>query len=61
VVDFFRDNYGPANRAFATLSEADRAALRAALVELWRGANQSREPGRTVVAAEYLEVLTTRA
>jgi ubiquinone/menaquinone biosynthesis C-methylase UbiE len=61
VVDFFRENYGPAYRAFATLQPADQAALRQALVELWSGANQSGDPDRTIVDAEYLEVLATRA
>lgn len=61
VVDFFRENYGPAHRAFAALSETDQASLRGALADLWRGANESGAPGRTVVNAEYLEVMTTRA
>jgi hypothetical protein len=61
VVDFFRDNYGPANRAFAALSQTDRASLHGALVDLWRRANESGASGRTVVNAEYLEVMTTRA
>jgi len=61
VVDFFRTNYGPANRAFATLPPTDQVSLRNALVDLWSGANQSRESGRTMVDAEYLEVLATRA
>jgi SAM-dependent methyltransferase len=61
VVDFFREHYGPANRAFAALSEADRVALRNALVQLWSGANESRDTTRTVVGAEYLEVFATRA
>jgi SAM-dependent methyltransferase len=61
VVDFFRDNYGPAHRAFSALPQTDQASLRKALVELWSGANQSGEPGRTIVDAEYLEVLATRA
>lgn len=61
VVDFFRENYGPANRAFSTLSGTDQVSLRQALVDLWSGANQSGEPGRTLVDAEYLQVLATRA
>ena len=61
VVDFFRENYGPANRAFAALSQTDQVSLRKALVELWSGANQSGTPGRTTVDAEYLEVVATRA
>ena len=60
VVDFFRENYGP-NRAFGTLPQADQTSLRTALVDLWSGANQSPETGRTIVDAEYLEVLATRA
>jgi SAM-dependent methyltransferase len=61
VVDFFRQNYGPANRAFAGLSQADQASLFTALVDLWSRANESGEPGRTIVKAEYLEVLARRA
>jgi SAM-dependent methyltransferase len=61
VVDFFREYYGPTSRAFAALSDTDQAALRKALVELWSGANQSRDPERTIVASEYLEVVATRA
>src|SRR5262249_6211601 len=59
--DFLRKHYGPTNRAFATLPETDRLALRDALIDLWSGANQSRDAGRTVVSAEYLEVVATRA
>jgi SAM-dependent methyltransferase len=65
VVDFFRAHYGPTNRAFATLveSEADGAAeaLRGALVDLWASHNLARNPDRTVVDAEYLEVVGVRA
>src|SRR5262249_40270310 len=61
VVDFFRDHYGPAHRAFATLAETDCLALREALIDAWSGANQSPDPGRTVVRSEYLEVVATRA
>jgi hypothetical protein len=59
--DAVTDHYGPANRAFAALSAADQAALRDALVSLWSGANQCRDPGRTIVSSEYLEVVATRA
>ena len=52
VVDFFRENYGPANRASGTLPQADQTSLRTALVDLWSGANQSPETGRTIVDAE---------
>jgi SAM-dependent methyltransferase len=60
VVEFFRENYGPTTRAFATLGQADRASLRADLVDLWSSHNQANEPARTIVDAEYLEVLAVR-
>jgi SAM-dependent methyltransferase len=61
VVEFFRENYGPTTRAFATLGEADRPALRADLVDLWASHNQAIESARTIVDAEYLEVVGVRA
>jgi SAM-dependent methyltransferase len=57
VVEFFRQNYGPTTRAFSALGEAERAVLREALVALWTSHNQSDDPKRTVVNAEYLEVV----
>lgn len=59
VVEFFRENYGPTTRAFASLGEADQAALRAELETLWSSYNKSGNPNRTVVDAEYLEVVGT--
>jgi len=61
VVEFFRRYYGPTTRAFASLGEADGKGLREALVDLWASANQGNGSGRTVVNAEYLEVVATRA
>jgi SAM-dependent methyltransferase len=61
VVEFFRENYGPTTRAFATLGPAEADRLRAELIALWGAHNTAREPGRTVVDAEYLEVVGTRA
>jgi SAM-dependent methyltransferase len=61
VVEFFRENFGPTASAFAAIGEPDRAALREALVDLWTSHNQSREASRTVVDAEYLEVVGIRA
>jgi SAM-dependent methyltransferase len=61
VIDLFRQYYGPANRAFASLSQPDQASLFTALVDLWKQANESGDPGRTIVKGEYLEVLATRA
>jgi hypothetical protein len=48
-------------RAFAVLVEAGQAAFRSDLVDLWDAHNVSARPGRTVVDAEYLEVVGTRA
>ena len=61
VIEFFRENYGPTTRAFGTLDGAEQAALRKELVDLWSSHNQSADPGRTIVDAEYLEVVATRA
>ena len=61
VVEFFRRNYGPTTRAFATLGEAEREALRSDLVALWTSHNTAGSPSRTMVDAEYLEVVAVRA
>jgi SAM-dependent methyltransferase len=61
VVEFFREYYGPATRAFAALGEAEQTALRAELVQLWSAHNTATVGGRTTVDAEYLEVVATRA
>jgi ubiquinone/menaquinone biosynthesis C-methylase UbiE len=61
VVEFFRQYYGPATRAFASLPEAEQDTLRADLVALWSSRNQSTDPARTIVDGEYLEVVGIRA
>jgi SAM-dependent methyltransferase len=61
VVEFFRTNYGPTTRAFASLGEAERDALRADLVGLWTSHNKASTPSRTLVDSEYLEVVGVRA
>lgn len=61
VVDFFRRYYGPTTRAFASIGEDEREALRSTLVDLWASHNQSTDPHRTVVDSEYLEVVGRRA
>jgi SAM-dependent methyltransferase len=61
VVDFFRDYYGPANRAFAALTPHYQKALHADLVALWRAQNQSSRANRTAVDAEYLQVVAIRS
>jgi SAM-dependent methyltransferase len=57
VVEFFRQNYGPTTRAFATLGAADQANLRNELVQLWASHNKASGPARTIVDAEYLKVV----
>ena len=42
VVEFFRQYYGSATRAVATLSDAEQAALRGELVQLWSTHNRDR-------------------
>ena len=60
VVEFFRENYGPMGRAFASLDTDRRKALRRDLVELWSAHNQGGSAA-TVVDGEYLEVVAVRA
>src|SRR5215813_488005 len=60
VVDFFRQYYGPTNRAFASLDEDSAKRLRDELEELWSEHNRAGNE-LTVVQAEYLEVIATRA
>ncbi|HWA93113.1 MAG TPA: methyltransferase domain-containing protein [Terracidiphilus sp.] len=59
VVDFFRQNYGPMARAFESLSAEGQQKLRAELIALWSGNNRA-EGRRTIVDAEYLEVIAHR-
>lgn len=62
VVEFWREYYGPTNRAFEALSaEPDKqAALRADLEKLWTGHNRAGS-GATQVQSEYLEVIATKS
>lgn len=59
VVDFFRANYGPMTRAFASLDDGGQQRLHAELTELWACHNRARGE-RTQVEAEYLEVVARR-
>jgi SAM-dependent methyltransferase len=59
VVEFFRLNYGPTNRAFASLDAGDHERLRRELDALWSTHNRA-GADCTTVFAEYLEVLGTR-
>ena len=59
VVEFFRVNYGPMTRAFASLDASGQKVLRSELIRLWSEHNTA--PGNTTkVDAEYLEVVATR-
>ena len=60
VVEFFRANYGPMTRAFASLEGIAQQELRRELVHLWSAHNISSN-GITQVDAEYLEVIAGRA
>jgi SAM-dependent methyltransferase len=60
VVQFFRQYFGPTLVAFSKLPADAQAAYIADLESLWSEHNQASD-GRTVVRAEYLEVIATRA
>jgi SAM-dependent methyltransferase len=60
VVDFFRENYGPMLRAFASLDTPGQAKLRGELVGLWSAHNKAAK-NATSVDAEYLEIIAIRA
>jgi phosphoserine phosphatase len=60
VVEFFREYYGPTNRAFASLDETAARKLREELEELWSAHNRGGDEF-TVVSSEYLEVIATKA
>ncbi|HKS75713.1 MAG TPA: methyltransferase domain-containing protein [Terriglobales bacterium] len=60
VVEFFRQYYGPTNRAFGSLPEDAANGLRTQLESLWSAHNRAGDE-LTVVQAEYLSVIATRA
>jgi len=63
VVQFFRDYFGPTRVAFAKLDAAGQAAYAAEMESLWREHNEAgvsdTRGGRTLIRAEYLEVIAT--
>jgi SAM-dependent methyltransferase len=61
TVEFFRQYYGPTQRAFASLAPDAQEAFRADLVDLQTRHNVSTKPGETDARAEYLEVVGRRA
>jgi len=60
VVEFFRVNYGPMTRAFASLDSNGQKVLRSELVRLWAEHNTA-SGDTTKVDGEYLEVIATRS
>ena len=60
VVEFFRQYYGPMNRAFASLDESSAEKLRAELEALWSENNLGNDE-LTIAKGEYLEVIAIRA
>ena len=60
VVEFFRANYGPMTRAFASIGEEAQQQLRDELTDLWSRHNRATD-GTTRVDAEYLQVVAVRA
>lgn len=60
VVEFFRANYGPMTRAFASIGDPAQQQLRDELTDLWSRHNRATD-GTTKVDAEYLQVIAVRA
>jgi len=60
VVDFFFAYYGPTNRAYASLGDEGKQALRDDLIALWTRNNVATD-GTTKVDSEYIEVAGIRA
>ena len=59
VVEFFRENYGPMTRAFASIGKEAQQKLRDELTDLWFRHNRATD-GTTRVDAEYLQVVAVR-
>jgi ubiquinone/menaquinone biosynthesis C-methylase UbiE len=59
VVEFFRQNYGPMQRAFAVLEPDKQAMLRVDLEEVFSNHNRATD-GTTKLEGEYLEVVAIR-
>jgi SAM-dependent methyltransferase len=60
TVEYFRNYFGPSQKAFASLDEAGQAALRNDLEQLWTKHNRVTD-GSTEVESEYLEVIAVKA
>jgi ubiquinone/menaquinone biosynthesis C-methylase UbiE len=59
VVEFFRQNYGPVQRAFAALNVNGQETLRKDLEQVFSAYNRSKN-GATSLEAEFLEVVAIR-
>lgn len=60
VVEFFRQNYGPTQRAFAALESEKQALLRQDLEQVVSTHNLAQD-GTTTLEGEYLEVMAIRS
>jgi ubiquinone/menaquinone biosynthesis C-methylase UbiE len=60
VVEFFRQNYGPTQRAFATLNDEAQKALRHDLEQVFSAHNRATD-STTRLEGEYLEVMAVRS
>lgn len=60
TVEFFRQHYGPTNRAFGSLDVGSSKKLREELEALWSTHNRAGSD-LTFVLAEYLEIIAVRA
>ena len=60
VVQFFRQYFGPVQVAFSRLDQLGQTKYAAELEKHWREHNEA-TGDRTLIHAEYLEVIATRA
>jgi SAM-dependent methyltransferase len=60
-VDFFEAYYGPTHRAFASLDDRGRAAMREDIVELARSYDRLGDGTAVAITAEYLQAVAARA
>jgi SAM-dependent methyltransferase len=60
VVEFFRQNYGPMQRAFAALDDNGQKVLRQDLEQVFSAHNRATD-GTTWLEGEYLEVIAIRS
>jgi ubiquinone/menaquinone biosynthesis C-methylase UbiE len=60
VVEFFKQNYGPTQRAFAVLESTSQEKLRHDLEQVFSAYNRATD-GTTSLEAEYLEVIAVRS